>query len=524
MLCVRLLGAVAAERDGAPVAIASSKQRLLLAVLASARGTVSRSRLVDALWPDEPPPTAHSTLMAYVSRLRTALGTSAVISEGTGYRLAADGTDASRFEEVLRAPTATAADLERALALWRGDAFGDLADHPDLVADATRLEALREEAHVRLAAAHLEEGNAEQPVPVLKAVVASRPLREDAWALLVRALLASGRAAEAVATANEARRTLADVGLDPGPDLAEAQAEALQQRPGTRASSCRTLGPLRYARNGSTHLAFQTVGSGPVDLVLSSYGSISYESFWDEPHVRAFVLRLATSCRVVLYDTRGVGLSDPFDASRPPTLEEQSDDLQQVLDAAGGRPAVVVGIGDGGPTAITCAHRRPSTLRGLVLVNTFARLVQAEDYPAGLAADRFTAGVARSVDPDSTRTTADVLRNHAPSVAGDAAFRTWWERAGRRGASPSTAAALWHVRYGADVRHLLPAIAVPTLVLHRRGSRIVPLTHGRHLATHIPGARMVELDGRDQPPFTEHGARTAQLIAEFAAQVASVRD
>jgi pimeloyl-ACP methyl ester carboxylesterase len=109
-----------------------------------------------------------------------------------------------------------------------------------------------------------------------------------------------------------------------------------------------------------------------------------------------------------------------------------------------------------------------------------------------------------------------VLRNHAPSVAGDPQFRRWWERAGRRGASPATAAALWRVRYGADVRSALPTITTRTLVIHRRRSRVIPLVHGAYLARQIPGASFVEIDGADQPPFTEHAEQIAGRIIDFA--------
>jgi pimeloyl-ACP methyl ester carboxylesterase len=263
------------------------------------------------------------------------------------------------------------------------------------------------------------------------------------------------------------------------------------------------------------------VGGGAVDLVLSSYGTISIDSIWDNEHFTSFVMRLAASCRVVLHDTRGIGLSDAIDIDAPPSIEQQADDLRAVLDAAQATRPVVIGVGDGGPTAITYATRHRSGLVGLVLVNTFARLVEADDYPAGVARERFDANLTMSVDTDSQRDTSHVLRNHAPSVAGDAEFRSWWDRAGRRGASPSTAAALWRVRYGADVRSHLKDVAVPTLVVHRRGSRVVPSAHGAYLAKHLPDARFVEVDGSDQPPFTEGGDEIAELIARFATDATS---
>ncbi len=522
MLRVRVLGAVGADRDGHAITIASQKQRVLLAVLAARNGPVSRARLIDALWPESPPPSATSTLLGYVSRLRSALGAGAVVGIADGYRLVAEEVDAREFEALAAANDL--ASLERALALWSGDAFGDLADHPFLSGEAARLREIRIDARLRVASAHLASPESARPISMLEAIVADAPLREDAWALLVRSLIAAGRPAEAVRAAHRCRRQLADIGLEPSPALLEAEALALAQRFEPAASAATeqpTPGPVRYAQCGGVHLAHQLIGGGPVDVVLSSYGSISIDSIWDSDHFTRFVAHIARSCRVVLYDTRGVGLSDPIDVVVPPTIEEQAEDLRCVIADAHAEPAVVVGIGDGGPTAITCAYAHPDAVAGLVLINTFARLVAADDHPIGVPQKMFHANVAMSVDPDTRRDTSLVLRNHAPSVAGDAEFRRWWDRAGRRGASPSTAAALWNVRYGADVRALLPELTVPTLVIHRRRTKVVPRRFGRHLADAIPGARLLEMDGADQPPFTEGAVDIADAIASFATPLAT---
>jgi len=524
VLVVRVLGVVRAELDSQPVAIGSPKQRLLLAVLAARPGGLPRGRLVDALWPEDPPPSASSTLLGYVSRLRTALGAETVESHGDGYRLIADRIDASQFEAILRSDP-DVASLEEALALWEGDAFADFADHPYLVGEAARLHELRMDARLRLAEGYLDAGDAARPISMLEAIVADDPVREDSWVLLVRALLRVGRSAEAVRAANRCRRILAEIGLEPGPALAAAETVALQDRTsfglstGPGADRVATVGPVRYARSGPTHLAYQVVGGGPVDLVLSSYGSVSIDSIWDSEPFTSFVLRLAASCRVVLYDTRGIGLSDPIDVDAPPSLRQQSDDLRAVVEAAQATRRLVIGVGDGGPAAITYAACHGSALTGLVLVNTFARLVEADNYPAGVPRERFEANLAMSVAADSQRDTSHVLRNHAPSVAGDAEFRRWWDRAGRRGASPATAAALWRVRYGADVRSSLADVAVPTLVLHRRRSRVVPSVHGEYLAAHIPRARLEAVDGSDQSPFTEGREQFADLIVAFATEI-----
>jgi DNA-binding SARP family transcriptional activator/pimeloyl-ACP methyl ester carboxylesterase len=519
MLVVRVLGPVSVERDRTPVEITSAKQRLVLAVLAASRGPVSRSRLIDALWPDDPPPSARSTLLGYVSRLRGALGAVAIRTHADGYLLQADQIDAVEFERL--AAIADGPSLEAALALWAGDAYDDLASHPMLGAEARRLRELRTQARAELAATLIDAGDLVRPVSMLEALVDESPAHERAWVLLVRALTAAGRFADAARAAYRCRRNLIALGLEPSPELVSAEAEALGQRagtPGAQAPTAVPVGPVRYVRSGEAHIACQVVGGGPVDLVLTSYGSVSIDSIWDSPQFAAFITGLGASCRVVLYDTRGIGLSDPIDVNAPPTLEEQSDDLQAVLAATGAERAVVVGVGEGGPVAITCAHRHPREVVGLVLINTFARLVEAAGYH-GVTQDFFEAALTMSTDPDDGRDTSLVLRNHAPSVAGNAEFRSWWQRAGRRGASPATANALWRVRYGADVRHLLRELSLPTLVVHRRNSRVVPLVYGEHLAATIPGAKFVAIDGADQPPFTEGADEFVALIRDFAVQL-----
>jgi DNA-binding SARP family transcriptional activator/pimeloyl-ACP methyl ester carboxylesterase len=516
---VRVLGRIEVDVDGQARPIGSPKQRLLIAVLAAARGPVSRNRLIDALWGDEPPSSATATLMGYVSRLRATLGRESIASNPEGYELKADSIDARQFESLIgERPPNEAGNLERALALWHGEAFGEFSAHPFLLGAARRLHELRTHTRIQLATAYMHEGDTARPISMLEALVADEPSREDAWVALVRALLAAGRLADATSAAHRCRRALTGIGLEPSSSLIEVEGEALQQRSEAaplHPSVGVDIGPVRYARNGEVHLAYQIVGGGSVDLILSSYGSVSIDSIWDCEQFSAFINQLAASCRVVLYDTRGIGLSDPINVDSPPSLEQQADDLRCVVEASNATRAVIVGIGEGGPVAIAFAPRHPGLLAGLVLINTFARLIKANDYPVGITQERFDANLHMSVDPNSDRDTSLVLRNHAPSVAGDPDFRLWWERAGRRGASPATAAALWRVRYGADVRDHLDALDAPALVLHRRHNHVIPMVHGAYLAQRLRRARFVEIEGSDQTPFTEGADAIAAIVIDF---------
>ena len=520
MVTVRVLGRIEVDVDGQTRPIGSPKQRLLIAVLAVGGGPVSRNRLIDALWGDRPPSSAMATLMGYVSRLRATLGSDSIASHPEGYELNAAFVDARQFESLIgERAIDEGSDMERALALWHGDAFGEFSAHPFLLGEGRRLHELRTDTRIKLATSYLNGGDLARPISMLEALVADEPSREDAWVILVQALLTAGRPADATRAAHRCRRALAEIGLEPSSALIEMESVALQRHSQTALSEPSIpveVGPVRYTRNGNVHLGYQIVGGGPVDLILSSYGSVSIDSIWDCERFSAFVCRLAASCRVVLYDTRGIGLSDPINLDAPPSLEQQADDLASVIEETRSTNTVVLGIGDGGPITVAYAHRYPRILSGLVLINTFARLVKTDGYPLGITQERLDANLKMSTDPDSDRDTSLVLRNHTPSVAGDPDFRLWWERAGRRGASPATAAALWRVRYGADVRALLDTLTAPTLVLHRRDNHLIPVAYGAYLAQTLPSARFVEIDGADQTPFTEGADAVADYVIEFA--------
>jgi class 3 adenylate cyclase len=270
-----------------------------------------------------------------------------------------------------------------------------------------------------------------------------------------------------------------------------------------------------YATSGDVHLAYQVTGDGPVDLLMPSYLMVSIDSFEDEPRFARFLDRLGSFARVIRYDRRGIGLSDPISPSAPPTVEQEVEDALAVLDAAGVERAALFGAGPSGLSAILAAATHPARVDALVLFNSYARLERAPDYPVGVPAailQRFVEDVT-STDPSGDVTQS--LRVGVPSVADDVEFARWWDHAGRRGASPATARALDSVAFHADLRVVLPSITVPTLVLHRRECEWMRVGLGRYLAEHIAGAHYVELDGADTTPFTGNSEQVLDEIEEF---------
>ena len=250
-------------------------------------------------------------------------------------------------------------------------------------------------------------------------------------------------------------------------------------------------GQTRYTRSGGVDIAYQVVGDGPLDVVWVP-GFVSHvEMFWDLPGFGDAWRRFARFARLIVFDKRGTGLSER--ASRLPTLEERMDDVRAVMDAADSRRAALVGMSEGGPMAILFAATYPERTAALVLWGTFARAAFAPDCPAGAAPD-----VVESLYDfirEKWGTGRVLARVSMQDLTPDDAILGGFGRAERNAGTPS--AAVMAMRFGAetDVRHVLPAIRVPTLVAHRTGDPLVNVELGRQLAANIPGARLLELPG-----------------------------
>ena len=250
-----------------------------------------------------------------------------------------------------------------------------------------------------------------------------------------------------------------------------------------------------YARRGNLHLAYQVLGKGPPDLLLLDQWFSHMEAQWDVQPLAEFRERLAAFGRLIMFDKRGSGLSDPIPTSALPTIEEWMDDVPAVLDAVGSEKAVVITNLGGGLMAMPYAAAHPERVSSLVLVDCFARRLVAPDFPIGLSPE----GVERFLaDPDGDRWGRGLMIDlFAPSVAGNERLHRTWARYEREAASPGNAAVTVDLINQSDVRSILPAIRVPTLVIHRAEDRAVTIEHGRYLAEHIPNAKYVEVPGID---------------------------
>lgn len=253
------------------------------------------------------------------------------------------------------------------------------------------------------------------------------------------------------------------------------------------------LGETRYAESGGFHIAYRVFGEGPHDIVIVS-GFVSHlDVSWENRAVSRFFEELSRFSRVVMFDKRGMGLSDRL--STPPTLEQTMDDVRAVMDAAGSEQAVLFGMSQGAEPSLLFATTYPQRTAGLVLYGGMARSTEAPDYPWAAPLDEALAANAQLIAP--AWGTGATLDTFAPSVADDPRAREWMGKMERSAASPGMVRQLYLMALDTDVRHLLPAVQVPTLVLHVRGDRAVNVRGSRWMASQIPGARFVELPGTD---------------------------
>jgi len=255
---------------------------------------------------------------------------------------------------------------------------------------------------------------------------------------------------------------------------------------------------VQYARSGDVDIAYQVVGDGPRVLVFVQGWVSNIEYFWHEPSGARFLRRLSSFSRLIMFDKRGTGLSDRVAIDELPTLEQRMDDVRAVMDHAGVERAALLGVSEGGPMCILFAATYPQRTEALVVIGAYARRLSAPDYPCGATPEEYEVFL-RSIQEGWGGPVG--LEVRAPSMLDDDGFRARWATYLRMSASPGAAYALTRMNGEIDVRHALPAVGVPTLIVHRLGDRSLPVEGSRYMAERIPGAKLVELPGDDHLPW-----------------------
>jgi pimeloyl-ACP methyl ester carboxylesterase len=272
---------------------------------------------------------------------------------------------------------------------------------------------------------------------------------------------------------------------------------------------------VQFTRSGDTYLAYQVLGDGPLDVLLISGFVSNLEQAWEPGGPATFFRELARDFRLILYDRRGVGLSDR--TVDPADTSVSSADALSILDAVGSRRALVFAVSEGGPIAIRLAVEHPERVAGLALWATLARGTAASDYPWALTAPQYARWLDALVAQWGRPADIDTF---APDHASDPLLQRWWARMLRLGSSPLCMRAVLRTLAQTDVRALLPQVRVPTLVMHRTGDRAVRVDAGRQLATAIPGALWLELPGTAHWWWLGETAPIIAAIQGFAGRLA----
>ncbi len=267
----------------------------------------------------------------------------------------------------------------------------------------------------------------------------------------------------------------------------------------------------RYARSGEARIAYQVIGEGPFDLIVVPGFVSNVEYLWEIPGVAAILERMASYARLITWDKRGTGLSDPV-VGLPP-LEERMDDMLAVLEAANSEHAALFGVSEGGPLSILFTATYPERVSALALYGAAPRIVSAPDFEWGLPPGIYHDAAREAVlDGWGNGVLLDVF---APSCVGDENWRQVWETFQRVGASPSMGLATLEALMEIDVREILPSVRVPTLLMHRAGDRAIPVQSSRFMAERIPNSKFVELKGVDHLWFVGDVDAIFDEVEEF---------
>jgi pimeloyl-ACP methyl ester carboxylesterase/class 3 adenylate cyclase len=287
----------------------------------------------------------------------------------------------------------------------------------------------------------------------------------------------------------------------------------------------------QYARSGDYHIAYQVLGEGPPDLVYVP-GWISHlDLYWEEPSIARFLRDLASFSRLIIFDKRGIGLSDPVPPTSMPNLEERTDDVRAILDAIGSEQAVLLGQGYGCPIALFFAATHPERVSRLVLYAATVKAgLRTDDFPWGPTEEERRGWQESAEEWGTDAFAASWVARLAPSAADNAQFVEWAGRMMRTAASPATAQAFMRMQTFMDARDVLPLIRVPTLVLDRSEAHMPkgpvdmpPLEESRYIAERIPGATFVALPGKDYLPWIGDPESIVAEVARFVTGEAPAR-
>ncbi len=505
---MRTLGFPEIRRNDRPCPLALRKGLALLVHLAEAGGPVGREAIATMLWPEDAADVVRARLRRLLHRLQAVLGDDALVIDRSTVRWspAIDlQIDSRLFEQACDGGA-----FERACRLYVGDFLDGFSPGDSPLFDEWaffRREALRGraiQALERMVHDKNAAGDYAAAASYANRLVELDPLSEVYGRHLIRNRLLTGDRMGAERHLAALTQRLRDE-LDVAPE-----AETLALLSAGAASAVEEPPPTRYTSGGGVHLAYQTYGAGRLDILMLP-GFVSHvERVWEEPRCRTFLSALAGMGRLILLDRRGVGLSDRVGFA--PSVDATAQDIGTVLDAARSRRVVLFGASEGGPACIKFAADYPDRVAGLILFASLAKGSATPDYPHTLKPGQYDMWLRQLVEVWGGPAGIETF---APSLSEDPRAKAWWAGLLRAASSPGAIKGVLETLRDTDVRHLLPRISAPTLVMHRRGDNAVRIGAGRHLASHIAEARFVELDGADHWAFAGDQQPVLTSVGEF---------
>jgi DNA-binding SARP family transcriptional activator/pimeloyl-ACP methyl ester carboxylesterase len=505
---LQTLGFPEIHRDNRPIKLKLRKGLALLIYLAEARGAVARDVMATLLWPESPGETARARLRRMLHRIELALGHHVFETDRNSVRWSPAvelEVDSQLFENACDRGA-----FEQACLRYRGDFLAGFAltDCPEFEDWAFfRREALR--GRLMHGLERLVQDNNAAGQHFAAAAHAGRLVELDRLSevygrhLICSLLLAGDRSSAERHHAALTQRLRDELGVAP-----EAATDALMDP--TAAPLLDAAPTTRYVMGAGIHLAYQTYGSGELDILIMP-GFVSHvERVWEHPACRAFLVSMMALGRLILFDRRGVGLSDRVGSA--PSVKVTAEDIGTVLRATHTRRAVLFGASECGPACIKFAVDESRLVAGLILFGSLAKGCWAPDYPYALRASQYDAWRRQLVAEWGG---SAGIETFGPSLSRDPKARAWWAGLLRAASSPGAIWSVLEALRDTDVRHLLPRLAVPTLVLHRRNDRAVRIAAGRDMASQITGARFIELDGNDHWFFAGAQQPVLEAIKQF---------
>jgi DNA-binding SARP family transcriptional activator/pimeloyl-ACP methyl ester carboxylesterase len=501
------------EHRGENVSISLRKALALLNYLAVRRGKYSRDELATLFWPESDQSGARANLRRTLYVINKDLGEEIVSSDKEIVFLNPQidiWTDVEQFRRYIEESSLASESLgdnvaqrtellEKAAVLYKGDFLAGftLPDCPEFdewqFFEAENLRGSLASILQQLVSIYEAQGDFAQAIAHARHWLSLDPIHEPAHRLLMELYAKSGQHAAALRQYKECERLLnQELGVPPQPETTDLYQSIRLHREIVEEPPARVNPAVEYVASGDVHIAYVVMGDGPVDIIFVC-GYISHmEQVWELPELLSFFEELASFSRVILFDRRGVGLSDRV--GYPPTLEDTLDDLLAVMGAAGSRHPVLFGYLEGGPASMLFTATYPERVSGLILYGTRAKWTRSGDYPWTITREQYDRWLQYIYDNWGEPLN---LIAYAPSRVHEPAMRDWWAKLMRLASSPGGIKAVLEVMRDIDVREILPTIRAPTLILHRRDDKAIRVGAARHLAGQIPGAKYVELEGDD---------------------------